>query len=184
MPLKKTRLTRKSPLKSSGSLKPGKPLRRSRPLRATARPVGALDSDGVPQIRTPIRKPRKRAIKAKKPRQPSIRTLDTLFSEYIRKKAGWKCEVCLAKDCSQQLQCSHIKSRRFHCTRWEPLNAVAQSAACHRAAHNEPDRFIRAIDEKWPDRIEKIQEIWLAGAKPDRQAIAEWLRSEIKKLDS
>mgnify|MGYP001579452197 CR=1 FL=1 len=56
-----------------------------------------------------------------------LRKADILFSEYIRRKAGWKCEAC-GKDYSNNhrgLHCSHYFSRSHESTRYDLDNALA-----------------------------------------------------------
>jgi hypothetical protein len=73
------------------------------------------------------------------PRKASKKTLknkaDRLFSEFIRRK-GY-CEWCGKVD-DGTLQCSHIFSRRFLVTRWEPINANCLCASCHFKWHQQP----------------------------------------------
>ena len=56
-----------------------------------------------------------------------LRKADILFSEYIRRRANWKCEAC-GKDYlnnHQGLHCSHYWSRRREATRFDPENCIA-----------------------------------------------------------
>lgn len=74
------------------------------------------------------------------PRKSSIKTIknkaDRLFSEFVR-SLGY-CEWCGKRPPAVQLQCSHIFSRRFLVTRWEPINATCLCAGCHRRWHDKP----------------------------------------------
>lgn len=171
--MRRTALKRTTPLKAKTPLRP---ISKKRLLETQE--AGPAIARQTSPIKRKVRVPKGQGKPKKK--VTSIRTLDMLFSQYIREKAG-ECEVCFG-NCSTQYQCSHIKSRRFQSTRWLPENAVCQTAACHRHAHNNPDLFIRAIEEKWPGRIDKINEVWLKGEKPDREALAAWLRAELVKL--
>lgn len=81
------------------------------------------------------------------PRKPSKKTLkrnaDKLFSEYIRSIGC--CEWCGKVD--NTLQTSHIFSRRFLVTRWEPLNANCLCASCHFKWHQQPVEAVEWIKE-------------------------------------
>jgi hypothetical protein len=60
-------------------------------------------------------------------KRTKIDPADKYFSEYIRKKANWKCEYC-KKDYSdnhQGLHCSHYWSRIHESTRYDPDNCMA-----------------------------------------------------------
>ena len=68
-------------------------------------------------------------------RQKTIKKLDNLFSEYIRKRAmeeSGGCERCgTPKGSWKELQCAHFKSRRKFTTRWHELNAAGLCGGCH-----------------------------------------------------
>lgn len=61
---------------------------------------------------------------------------DQLFSDHIRKKAGWRCEKC-GKLCRingiwiASLQASHYWVRNHWNTRYDERNVVALCATCH-----------------------------------------------------
>ena len=86
----------------------------------------------------------------KKPAKKTIkRKADKLFSEFIRSK-GY-CEWCGKKDGT--LQTSHIFSRRFLVTRWEPINAVCLCAACHYKWHDRPVEGVEWVKEYLGEEI-------------------------------
>lgn len=60
-------------------------------------------------------------------RSKKEKLLDKLFSEYIRKRDG----RCLRCGKRENLQCSHIASRRHKAGRWNEWNAIALCPACH-----------------------------------------------------
>lgn len=71
------------------------------------------------------------------------RKADAMFSAYIRNRDGG----CIAQtrswlgaefSCAGPLQCAHLISRRYHATRFDPLNAVALCAAHHRWLDTHP----------------------------------------------
>ena len=60
-------------------------------------------------------------------KKTKIDPADKVFSEFIRTRAGWKCEYC-GKDYSNNgrgLHCSHYWSRSRENTRYDPENCVA-----------------------------------------------------------
>lgn len=67
--------------------------------------------------------------------------LDRLFSQYVRARAGWRCERCGAQPARQGLHCSHIFSRRHKGIRWHPSNAVAHCYGCHSYLGGNPSVF-------------------------------------------
>lgn len=72
------------------------------------------------------------------------RKADKLFSEYIR--SNGKCEWCGKQD-DGTLQTSHIFSRRFLVTRWEPINANCLCAKCHWRWHQKPVEGVEWVKE-------------------------------------
>jgi len=73
-----------------------------------------------------------------------IRTkLDKLWSELVKKQAGYKCEIC-GKD--TQLNSHHIISRSNNTLRWDLRNGCCLCVSCHKfsrnSAHNDPIFFM------------------------------------------
>lgn len=73
----------------------------------------------------PMKRSRMRGVK--------IDPADRLFSLWIRWRAGWRCERCMAQFevGSQGLHCSHFWGRAREATRFDPENAVAHCHGCH-----------------------------------------------------
>lgn len=72
-------------------------------------------------------------------RRPSIKTLDDLFREYIRKR-DQKCVRC-GRDFGK-LEVAHFYSRAKKSTRWDSDNACLLCFNCHyQWAHREPAEF-------------------------------------------
>jgi len=72
----------------------------------------------------------------KKPTRKSLVTkLDTVFSQYIRRKDAVNdiaiCVTCGKKDNWKKLQCGHFMSRRHYNTRWDEDNCHVQCAGCN-----------------------------------------------------
>jgi len=101
------------------------------------------------------------------------KTLDSLFSRYIRARDG-HCQRCG----DTPIDCSHIAKRRHKATRWDPENAVGHCRVCHSYLETHPAEM-----EAWArghlgdDRYEAI----MARSREivhhqDLDAIAEKLR--------
>ena len=78
--------------------------------------------------------------------------LDTLFSRYIRMKAGWKCERCGSTPDKRGLHCHHaIHHRRKLSTRWDEDNCISVCLGCHQYFEEndeyEQDFMIRGRDK-------------------------------------
>jgi len=72
----------------------------------------------------------------KKPTRKSlVIKLDTVFSQYIRRKDAIDeiatCVTCGKKDHWSKLQNGHWASRRHYCTRWDEQNCNVQCAGCN-----------------------------------------------------
>ena len=72
----------------------------------------------------------------KKPtRKVLVERLDTVFSQYIRRKDAIneiaECITCGKKDHYKKLQCGHYMSRRHYSTRWDEDNCHVQCAGCN-----------------------------------------------------
>lgn len=138
--------------------------------------------------RTPLKRksPIKKTKKKKEP-CPSVGVLDRLYSDYIRRFGSCELHGFGGVQCSQQLQCSHIHSRRYHSTRWlvEPRNAVCACAAHHRWQHDHPTLSTWALEEiLGKPHLQELQKKFLVGRKPtpeEKRNLAAWLREEIRR---
>lgn len=72
---------------------------------------------------------------------------DKLFSEIIRSVG--ECEASMLGNCSSQLQCMHIISRRYSNTRTDLRNAFSGCAAHHRFFTDNPREFSKFITQTW-----------------------------------
>ena len=98
---------------------------------------------------------------------------DTLFSKIVRLVG--RCERCSG---ITALQCAHIISRRYLCTRWDLGNAVCLCARCHMYMTHRPLEW-----EEWviarigAQRYENLKRKALSICKPDYPAILDSLRT-------
>jgi hypothetical protein len=149
--------------------------------------------------RTPLKRRTKEEVKARaaakavrkpKPKKepvPSVAVLDRLFSLYIRKRALEDCQLhgYGGIQCTSQMQCSHILSRRFYSVRWDVRNAVCVCSAHHWAQHQRPYENAKWLEELLgEEHLEALHCYWRTGMKPtpdEKRDIARWLREELKK---
>ena len=72
----------------------------------------------------------------KKPkRSVLIKKLDTIFSQYIRRRYAIndisECYTCNAKNIYKKQQAGHFASRRHYSTRWNEFNVQVQCYSCN-----------------------------------------------------
>lgn len=132
------------------------------------------------------RKPLRKRSKSK-PGVPSIAVLDDLFSRFIRTRANHECQAWGYRglQCSSQMQCAHLKSRRFVCLRWHESNAVCLCAAHHAHFHDHADHFYEFVNDTFgPGHWEHLQRLWLIGAKvtnDEKRALVEKFRAYLRE---
>jgi len=129
----------------------------------------------------------------------SVKVLDTVYREFIRKRAiasAGGCERCLApkydieKEDGQvfpawkQLQTSHLIPRGNYHVRWDEDNAAGLCGGCHRAI----DKHFKAKDEfvknRLGSRFDLLQARERITGKVDRNAVWVYLREKIKVMEA
>jgi len=83
------------------------------------------------------------------PKKPSRKTLvkklDTVFSEYIRRRYAkndiTECITCGKQDHWKKLQAGHFMSRKYYSTRWNEENVQVQCVACNVYRYGEQYKF-------------------------------------------
>ena len=84
-----------------------------------------------------------------------------VFSNLVRRRAGWKCQRCgkqYPEGQAQGLDCSHLFGRRHRSTRWHPDNAFAHCRGCHQYLGSNPPIFTEwAIDQLGQTRFEWLR---------------------------
>ncbi len=130
-------------------------------------------------------KARKKVSTRRKEKCPSISTLDKLFSDYIRRNGECQLWKFGGIQCSSKMDCSHIKSRRFHSVRWDIGNAICACAGHHMWQHDHPDQSTLALIEILGiEHLDALQQRFLEGRKPtpdQKREIARWLREQLKE---
>ena len=142
--------------------------------------------------RTPFKKriikspPKPSPLKKRSRLRIRIDPLDTLTSEYVRKKSKGFCERCGKYYGWQNLQCCHFHSRRKVSVRYDEDNLAACDFGCHQYLDGNPmekiEFFKQRIGEEKFDLLNS--RVRITYPKPDKKMIEIYLRAEIKKLDS
>lgn len=116
------------------------------------------------------------------------KTLDTLFSHYIRARSDWTCERCgkQYERKSQGLHASHFFSRRHHGTRFDERNAFAHCFSCHQHLGGNPLLFTEWARKQLGDEV--IEDLRIAALQPakltakDKKEIATELREKLRRI--
>ena len=117
-----------------------------------------------------------------------LRPADTLFSKYIRTKAGNKCEYCGVSGEYKRLECSHYFSRRYESLRFDEDNCSCLCFVCHkelghtgREEKEEYKKFmINKLGQKGFDLLELHKE---TSQKRDDKLQMVILREKMKELN-
>lgn len=94
----------------------------------------------------------------KKPtRKGLIKKLDTVFSEYIRRRYAKNdiatCVTCGKKDHWKKLQAGHFMSRKHYSTRWDEDNVEVQCSACNVFRYGEQYLFAKYLGTEKADML-------------------------------
>tara|TARA_R110000803_G_scaffold200219_3_gene264473 strand:+ start:527 stop:916 length:390 start_codon:yes stop_codon:yes gene_type:complete len=86
-------------------------------------------------------------------RSKLVKKLDSLFSQYIRKKNAVdeiaSCFTCGKSDHWKRLQNGHFQSRRHYSTRWDEINCQVQCAGCNVFKYGEQYVFGNKLDQRF-----------------------------------
>jgi hypothetical protein len=102
-----------------------------------------------------------------------------LWSEIVKKKAGYKCEVCGS---TENLQSHHIIGRGNWRLRWEPRNGACLCAKHHKfdrnqSAHNNPLWF-----NEWLQKYRKEDIEWLRKHEMETKSWKKFEKEELRKI--
>lgn len=82
-----------------------------------------------------------------------VKKLDTIFSQYIRRKNAKKgmatCFTCGKVDEWKALQNGHFQSRKHYSTRWDEINCQVQCPKCNIWNSGEQFLFANNLDTKY-----------------------------------
>ena len=86
-------------------------------------------------------------------RSKIVKKLDTIFSQYIRKKNSdhgkSQCFTCGKIDDWQKLQNGHFQSRRHYSTRWDEDNCQVQCIKCNIFLYGSQYKFGLELNKKF-----------------------------------
>lgn len=90
-------------------------------------------------------------------RKTLVKKLDTVFSEYIRRRYAKndiaECVTCGKKDHWKKLQAGHFMSRKHYSTRWDERNVEVQCNACNVFRYGEQYKFSLYLGEELSDEL-------------------------------
>ena len=94
----------------------------------------------------------------KKPnRKLLVKKLDTIFSEYIRRRYAKndiaECVTCGKKDHWKKLQAGHFMSRKHYSTRWDERNVEVQCQGCNVWRYGEQYKFSLYLGSELSDEL-------------------------------
>lgn len=119
-------------------------------------------------------------------RQREITRLDSLFSEFIRKRAiqgVGGCERCLTtKPDYKKLQCSHFWGRARKSIRWDEDNAVGLCGACHLYLTAHPAEHADFFKKLLSDKYDLLEGRMRNLDKPDKKLIELYYKEKIKEM--
>ena len=115
---------------------------------------------------------------------------DALFSQYIRTRDKWTCQVCkrIYPPNSQGMHCSHIFSRRHNAIRYDERNAVAMCFPCHQHYGGNPieggEWARKYLGDDVVDALIKLKNTPFKKTKIGQDAIYSELKAKIKELEN
>lgn len=115
---------------------------------------------------------------------------DIIFSDLVRMRVNWSCEVCgkfFPEGTRQGLHCSHLFGRRYRGTRWCPDNAFSMCFRCHQTLGENPVDFHIWARQRLGDGLidilrEKSQRVTKLK-KNDLEAMHKHYKDEFKRIE-
>jgi hypothetical protein len=117
-----------------------------------------------------------------------IKTLDRIFSEYIRLKATNDDGYCQCITCGKwfhwkNIHCGHFISRKEHVTRYDEINCNPQCCQCNTYRQGEWLAYESALIRKYgKDEIKILKQKALIGGKFTKDLLIEMIRKYQEKL--
>ena len=115
--------------------------------------------------------------------------LDRVFSEFIRTRDNWTCQVCgkyHPPDARKSLHCSHFHSRRKQSVRFDPSNACAKCFACHQRLGENPLEFAAFIEARLGKEETQLLNVRanqiVKRSKKDKEALYQDLKADLERL--
>lgn len=111
---------------------------------------------------------------------------DALFSDLVRWRAKWKCELCFKEPDRQRLHCSHFIGRGNKAVRWDLENAAALCVYCHKKMTEDPAAhfffFERRLGKEKLEALIFRSHLTYKGMNGDEKLLRIGLKEELKKL--
>lgn len=110
------------------------------------------------------------------------RQLDDACRAVVFARDGYRCTIC---GTDKNLQWSHLRSRRYKATRWNPQNSMTHCSGCHKFKWHEPPPGFDPLAwhrERFPGFLEVVDAALLFRGpkkKLDRTALLLWLKQEL-----
>ncbi len=125
----------------------------------------------------------------KKPTRKSlVIKLDTIFSQYIRRKDAIdeiaECITCGKRDHYKKLQCGHFMSRRHYSTRWLETNVGVQCYSCNITSQGMQYRFSQYLGDKLSEEMYIKSKQIVKFADVDLIDMIEYYNTKILALES
>lgn len=98
----------------------------------------------------------------------AVKKADALFSKEVRSVGYCEAQIYPPVKCNGNLQCCHIRSRRYRAVRWLRENAVCMCAAHHLYFTHHPlewEEFAQAL--RGPMRFDRLREMALNNPPMD-----------------
>ena len=115
-------------------------------------------------------------------------TADAAFSDCVRERASWSCEMCGSVPDRRGLHCAHFMSRGHWNTRFNPSNAASFCWACHRKTERNRDTvlipWIKSVhgEQTW-DTVFSDAFKPAKGIRKLVPVIAKHYREELKRME-
>ena len=119
-------------------------------------------------------------------RSTIVKNLDTVFSQYIRKKDAIdeiaECVTCGKKDHVKKMQCGHFQSRRHYSTRWDENNVGVQCYGCNITNQGQQFLFAKHLGlDKAEEMVLKSKQI-VKFSDNDLQDMIQHYKNKLKEF--
>jgi hypothetical protein len=124
----------------------------------------------------------------KKPnRKLLVKKLDTIFSEYIRRRYAIndiaECVTCGKKDHWKKQQAGHFMSRKHYSTRWDERNVEVQCQGCNVWRYGEQYKFSLYLGADLADELMVKSRQIEKFSNADLVMMYETYKQKVKDLD-
>lgn len=129
-----------------------------------------------------------RLTKKKPNRKLLVKKLDTIFSEYIRRRYAKndiaECVTCGKKDHWKKLQAGHFMSRKHYSTRWDERNVEVQCQGCNVWRYGEQYKFSLYLGSELSDELLIKSRQIEKFSNADLVMMYETYKQKVKDLDN